>query len=50
MAKRKRRGISREESAELDARYERTSRLLEERIAYHTAKIAEEKARRGEKA
>jgi hypothetical protein len=49
MAKKKKRGISREESAELDARYEKTTRLLQDRIDYHTAKLAEEKAQRGEK-
>jgi type VI protein secretion system component VasK len=34
------------ESEELDRRYEETSRLLEERMAYHRALIAKEKARR----
>lgn len=34
------------ESEELDRRYEETSRLLEERIAYHRTLIAREKARR----
>jgi hypothetical protein len=34
------------ESEELDRRYEETSRLLEARIAYHQALIAQEKARR----
>jgi len=41
--KRKRRSPN---SEELDRRYEETSRLLEERIAYHRALIAREKARR----
>jgi hypothetical protein len=44
MAKRKARRS--EISAELDARHERTSKLLLERIAYHEAKIAEKRARR----
>jgi chorismate mutase len=34
------------ESEELDRRLEETSRLLEERMAYHRALIAQEKARR----
>jgi hypothetical protein len=34
------------ESEELDRRFEETSRLLEERMAYHRALIAKEKARR----
>ena len=47
MAKRKRsRRISDEERRLLDAQYEETTRLLEERIAYHRAKIAKERARR----
>jgi type VI protein secretion system component VasK len=33
-------------SEELDRRFEETSRLLEQRIAYHRALIAQEKARR----
>ena len=33
-------------SEEVDRRYEETSRLLEERIAYHRGLIAQEKARR----
>jgi hypothetical protein len=41
--KRKRRSPN---SEELDRRAEETSRLLEERIAYHRALIAREKARR----
>lgn len=41
--KRKRRSPN---SEELDRRFEETSRLLEERIAYHRALIAREKARR----
>jgi hypothetical protein len=47
MAKRKRsERISEEERRALDARFEETTRLLEKRIAYHRAKIAEERARR----
>lgn len=42
MAKRRKIQITPEEQA----RYEETTRLLEERIAYHRAKIAEERARR----
>ena len=38
--------MSPEERAEREARYERTTRLLEERIAYLDAKIAEEKEAR----
>ena len=33
-------------SEELDRRFEETSRLLEQRIAYHRALIARDKARR----
>ena len=40
------RKISEDERRALDARYEETTRLLEERIAYHRGKIAEERARR----
>ena len=40
--KRKRR-ISAEDSAELDARAERTLRLLDERITYHLEKLREER-------
>ncbi len=36
-------GMSPEDWAELEARYARTTRLLEERLAYHEAKIAEER-------
>jgi hypothetical protein len=43
---RKRKKRRSRESEELDRRYEETSRLLEERIAYHRALIAQEKARR----
>jgi len=42
MGKRKKR-LPPEVRAELDARYEATTRLLEERIAYHRAKLAEER-------
>jgi hypothetical protein len=38
--------MSPEEWAESEARYDRTTRLLEERLAYHEAKIAEQKAAR----
>ncbi len=44
MARKKRR-LSPEERAELDVRYEQTTRLLEERIAYHRAKLEEERER-----
>jgi hypothetical protein len=43
MAKRKKR-LSREERAEREARYRETVRMLEERIAYHQAKMREEEA------
>lgn len=47
MAQRKRsRKISEEERRRLDAQFEETTRLLEDRIAYHRSKIAEERARR----
>jgi hypothetical protein len=42
--KRKRRRLSDEERAELDAAYEETTRLLEARLAYHRAKLVEERA------
>jgi hypothetical protein len=42
----KRGGMSPEEWAEWEARSDRTTRLLEERLAYHEAKIAEENAAR----
>jgi len=45
MMERKRRRRS-PNSEELDRRFEETSRLLEQRIAYHRALIAREKARR----
>ena len=45
MAK-KRKRISPEARAELDASYEHTTRLLEERIAYHRRKLAEEREER----
>lgn len=41
--KKKRSKLSAEERAELDARYESTTRLLKERLAYHAAKLKEEK-------
>jgi hypothetical protein len=41
--KRRRRSAN---SEEFDRRFEETSRLLEQRIAYHRALIAHEKARR----
>jgi len=44
MKKRKRRKIDPEVRAELERRYEETTKLLEERIAYHRAKMAEERA------
>lgn len=44
MAKRKKR-VPPEVRAEEEARYAETTRLLEERIAYHRAKIAEERER-----
>jgi hypothetical protein len=45
MAKRKRKGkIPPELEAELDRRYRETTRLLEERIAYHRLMLAEEQA------
>jgi len=47
MANRKRKGrIPPELHAELDERCRQTSRLLEERIAYHRAKLAEERERK----
>ena len=42
--KRKRKRLSDEERAELDAAYEETTRLLKERRAWHQARIAEERA------
>lgn len=42
MARKKRR-LSPEARTELDRRYEETTRLLEERIAYHRAKLQEER-------
>lgn len=36
--------------AELDRRYDETTKLLEERIAYHRAKIAEEREYRERRA
>lgn len=44
MAKRKRRTPP-EARADEEARYAETTRLLQDRIAYHGAKIAEEKER-----
>jgi hypothetical protein len=43
MAKRKKKETA-EELAEREARWDRTTRMLEERIAYHQAKLAEERA------
>ena len=45
MAKRKKR-IHPEVRAEEEVRYAETTRLLEERIAYHRAKLAEERERK----
>jgi len=45
MAKRKKR-VPPEVRAEEEARYEETTRLLLERIAYHRAKLAEERERK----
>lgn len=45
MAKRKKR-VPPEVRAEEEARYAETTRLLQERIAYHRAKIAEERERK----
>ena len=42
MAKRKKRETP-EERAEREARWDETTRLLEDRIAYHKAKLAEER-------
>jgi len=44
MAKRKKR-VPPEVRAEEEARYAETTRLLQERIAYHRAKLAEERER-----
>jgi hypothetical protein len=41
--KRKRKKMTPEERAAWEARYEETTRKLEERIAYHTAKLEEER-------
>ena len=46
MAKRKRKTLPPELLAEWDERSRETTRLLEERIAYHRAKIAEERDRK----
>lgn len=46
MAKRKKRALPPELLAEWDERSRETTRLLEERIAYHSSKLAEEKERR----
>jgi len=45
MAKRKKRTLPPELLAEWDERSRETTRLLEERIAYHRAKLAEERER-----
>jgi hypothetical protein len=41
--KRKRKKMTPEERAAWEARYEETTRKLEERIAYHKAKLEEER-------
>jgi len=46
MAKRKKRTLPPELLAEWDERSRETTRLLEERIAYHRAKLAEERERK----
>jgi hypothetical protein len=46
MAKRKRTTLSPEVLAEWDERSRETTRLLEERIAYHRARLAEERERK----
>jgi hypothetical protein len=46
MAKRKKRALPPELLAEWDERSRETTRLLEERIAYHSAKLAEERERK----
>lgn len=46
MAKRKKRTLPPELLAEWDERSRETTRLLEERIAYHRAKIAAERERK----
>jgi hypothetical protein len=46
MAKRKKRTLPPELLAEWDERSRETTRLLEERIAYHRAKLAEERGRK----
>jgi hypothetical protein len=43
--KKRPRRLDPEVRAELDARYVETTRLLEERIAYHRQKLAEERER-----
>ena len=50
MAKKKRSKRLTELLAGHDKRFAETTRLLEERIAYHRAKLAEERAARGETA
>jgi len=47
MAKRKKKRKTADFPPEFWERHERTQRLLAERIAYHQAKIAEERAARG---
>jgi hypothetical protein len=48
MARKKRMLTNREWWAKHREQFERTDRLLKERIAYHEAKLAEERAARGE--
>ena len=48
MAKKKRSKRLTELLAAHEKRYAETTRLLEERIAYHRAKLAEERAARGD--
>jgi hypothetical protein len=49
MGKKRKRRIPAEESAYLEARYAHTTQVLTERIAFHEAKIAEEKRARLER-
>ena len=48
--KRKRRRLDPAVRAELEARYVKTTRLLEERIAFHRAKLTEERERAARRA
>lgn len=47
---RKRRRLDPAVRAELEARYRETTQLLEERIAFHRAKLAEERERAAKRA